>query len=88
MPTPGTVASNINPALKQILDTITGVDQNPANQKPATQADVQALATVVADLVALLRPPSAVLLTGADAARAFADLQRGKSKDAPKGNES
>jgi hypothetical protein len=71
MPTPGATATNISPAQERILATLTGADQ-----RPATQADVQALAAVVADLVALLQPPSAVIVTGAEAARAFAELRR------------
>jgi uracil-DNA glycosylase len=49
--------------------------------QPATKADVQALSSVLAELVALLQPPSAVILTGAEVERAFADL-RGKPKTA------
>lgn len=71
MPVPGTTSTvNLDPAQERILAALTGADQ-----RPATQADVQALAAVVADLVALLQPPSAVIVTGAEAQRQFARLR-------------
>lgn len=78
MPVPG--QQNLqapDPAQQRMLAAIAGT-----GERPATQADVQALAAVVADLVALLQPPSAVILTGAEAARAFAELRRSGPKSA------
>ncbi len=70
MPTPGQQAPNMtHPAHARFLEAMTGADQ-----RPATQADVQALTEQVAALVKLLQPPSAVILTGSEVARQFARL--------------
>lgn len=71
MPITYTTESRISPAQERLLESLCGPYQ------PATKADVQALSSVLAELVALLQPPSAVILTGAEVERAFADL-RGK----------
>jgi hypothetical protein len=69
MPTPEHQGGFIHPAHARFLEDITGADQ-----RPATQADVQALTEQVAALVQLLQPPSAVILTGSEVARQFARL--------------
>ena len=71
MPTPGTTpTANLNPAQERILAALAGDDQ-----RPATRADVQALTDVITELVALLQPPSALIITGAEAERQFAQLR-------------
>lgn len=76
MPTPGQQAPNLtHPAHARFLDAMTGADQ-----RPATQADVLALAEQVAALVQLLQPPSAVILTGAEVARQFSQLAASKGQ--------
>jgi hypothetical protein len=73
MPAPGTTTANTGrhaEAQARVLAAFFGDDQ-----KPATKADIQALRDDIADLVALLKPPSAVIITGAEAARAFQALR-------------
>jgi hypothetical protein len=76
MPTPGQQSGFTNPAHARFLEAMTGADQ-----RPATQADVQALTEKVTALVQLLQPPSAVILTGAEVARQFAQLTAGGSNE-------
>ena len=74
MPTPGQQEPNMtNPARARFMEAMTGADQ-----RPATQADVQALTERVTALVQLLQPPSAVILTGAEVARQFSQLAASK----------
>lgn len=72
MPTPGQQSGFTHPEHARVLEAMTGADQ-----RPATQADVQALTEQVAALVRLLAPPSAVILTGAEVQRHFARLTAG-----------
>lgn len=76
MPTPGQENKVINPARAKFLEAMTGADQ-----RPATQADVQALTEQVKALVQLLQPPSAVILTGEEVTRQFARLTAGGFHD-------
>jgi deoxyribose-phosphate aldolase len=70
MPTPGQQAHTLqHQAHARFLDHMTGADQ-----RPATQADVQALTEQVAELVRLLAPPSAVILTGSEVTKQFSRL--------------
>jgi len=53
------------------LDRLTGADQ-----RPVTKADLLELQAKVEELVAMLKPPSSVIVTGGEAMRAFSELQR------------
>lgn len=76
MPAPGQQSGFTHPDHARFLEAMTGSDQ-----RPATQADVQALTEQVAALVQLLQPPSAVILTGTEVARQFARLTAGGSHE-------
>ena len=71
MPTPGTTAaSTLQPAQERMLAAM--FDE----QKPATRADVQALAAEVAALREALAPQQSPIVHGAEALREFAELVR------------
>lgn len=76
MPTPGQQSGFIHPEHARFLEAMIGTDQ-----RPATQADVQALTEQVAELVRLLAPPSAVILTGEEVQRQFARLTSGGARE-------
>lgn len=71
IPNPETTASTLGPMQQRILDRLTGADQ-----RPVTKADLLELQAKVEELVAMLKPPSSVIVTGGEAMRAFSELQR------------
>lgn len=76
MPAPGTTsaaADGPNSGLRRVLDAMSRDDQ-----RPATKADVQALTDAINRLSALLQPPSALIVTGAEAQQAFSALVRSR----------